>query len=587
MGGNFLIQSMELKDIFTLEDFTDEHKLIASSVEEFVRGEITPNFEKLEEINLPFLRELLGKAGNLGFLSTEVEEQYGGSNLDKVSSLLLLEKMAQGDSSFAHTYSVQSGIASIITTFGNDEQKRRYLPPLLKAQEIGAFAVTEPEAGSDIFSLKTTAELSSGEQHYLLNGTKQFISNGGLADIFITFAKIGQYGLTGFIVEKDTDGVSIGADEIKMGLNGLSNCTIYFENAKVPLQNILGEVGKGHSVLINSLIHSRLKMGSLCLGLSKAVLEKAVKYGKERIQFGKPICEFGLIKEKIAEMAMRIFAAETILFRTAGHIDAHHEKDICSKNPFPIWMKNALFKYSIECAIVKVFCSEILNYVVDQGLQIFGGYGYIRGYFVEKAYRDARIYRILDGTNEINRLSIFDLITKELSKRGFPFCLKAKVLPDQVEDMVNISDSGHELAKIENQKKAIILVKSIVLSLLELGAKKAKGKTFESDIQEILALISESIIETYIMESIFLRTLKTENRFHIERSSIQKEVASVYINYTFFKIFEITKEILSALGEFDLLRNWSKKFSQYIPFDTISSKRYIADRIIHQGSYRV
>src|SRR4030043_2149892 len=387
-GGAFLIDSISPQEVFTPEDFNEEQRLVAKAVTELVAGEVQPVSEDIEEKKEGLLPSLLKKAGELGFLSADIPEEYGGQDLDKVSSLLVWEKMAQGGGSFMATVGAHTGIGSLpIVFFGTKDQKRRYLPKMATGEIIGAYALTEPEAGSDALNAKTTATLSTDGKYYILNGQKQFITNAGIAGTFITYAKVDGDKFTSFIVERNFEGVSLDEEENKMGVKGCSTRSVIFTDAKVPVENVLGEVGKGHIVAFNTLNIGRFKLGAGGVGSSKNALQDAVTYAKQRVQFGKPIAEFGLIKQKIGEMAIQSFIMESMVYRTGGLTDLILKRIDRHAEDVGIQMAKGIEEYAIEDSINKVFCSENAGYIIDEAVQIHGGYGYIHEFPVERGSR--------------------------------------------------------------------------------------------------------------------------------------------------------------------------------------------------------
>ena len=401
-GGHFLIQTTPETAIFTPEDFSKENKAIAKSVKEFIAGEIQSRWDEVEHVNNELSRELMRKAGEIGLLAADIPEEYDGMALDKVSSLIISDILGQGAGSFTITELNHTGIGTLpLAFFGTGDQKKRYLPGLSSGQLIGAFGLTEPDAGSDALNANTTATLSEDGKHYILNGTKCFITNAGFADLIFAFAKVDAKAFTAFIVEFDADGISTDAEEIKMGMKGTSTRTVNFNNVKVPVENVLGEVGKGHVVALNALNMGRFKVGAVCVGNARGTFSEAVKYARQRVQFGQPICEFGLIKEKIGEMATRVFAGESMMYRTAGVIDQMIKKEgDTSAEDIGRVTAAALAEYLIECSIIKIYGSEIQGFVADESVQIFGGYGYIYENPAELSFRNARINRIWEGTKE-------------------------------------------------------------------------------------------------------------------------------------------------------------------------------------------
>lgn len=584
-GGAFLIESTSPEEVFTPEDFGEEQILIAKAVTDFVVGEVQPVIEEIEEKKEGLLVSLLKKAGELGFLSADIPEEYGGQDLDKVTSLLIWEKMAQAGGSFMATFGTHTGIGSLpILFFGTPDQKRRYLPKLATGEMIGAYALTEPEAGSDALNSKTTAVLSADGKHYILNGQKQFITNAGIADLFTTYAKVDGEKFTSFIVERTFDGVSLDEEENKMGVKGSSTRGVIFSDVKVPVENVLGEVGKGHIVALNVLNMGRFSLGAGCLGGAKSALQEATTYAKKRVQFGKPICEFGLIRQKIAEMAIRCFIMESMVYRTGG-LTAQMFKTIDRKaEDVGLQMAKAIEEYNIEDSINKVFCSENAGYVVDEAVQIHGGYGYIHDYPVERGYRDERINRIWEGTNEINRLLIIEMLTRRALKGRLPLLSAAQRLASEILTL---------RPKIEVDDKELTLQQEMVdlskkMTLLVMGLTIQKYMTNLVEEQELLGLLSDMVIQVYAMESALLRALKSLNRSHDEKAELQKAMVKVYVNDAFDRLEGFAKVALSAMAEGDPLRTQLsalKKLTRFLPVNTIALRRKIAEAVIKAGKY--
>jgi len=584
-GGAFLIESISPDKIFTPEEFNEEQRLIAQAATEFVIGEVQPVMEEIEAQKEGLLPSLVKKAGELGFLSGDIEEEYGGQGLDKVSVLLLMEKLSQGGGSFMVAYAVHTGIGSLpIIFFGNKDQKKRYLPKIATGEMITAYALTEPEAGSDALNAKTIATLSPDGKYYLLNGQKQFISNAGFADLFVTYAKVDGDKFTSFIVERTFEGVSLDEEENKMGMKGSSTRSVIFTDAKVPVENVLGEVGKGHIVAFNTLNIGRFKLGGGCVGSSKSALQDAVTHAKQRVQFGKPIAEFGLIKHKIAEMAIRIFTTESMVYRTAGMIDQILKRIDPHAEDVGMQMAKGIEEYAIEDSINKVYSSEMLDYVVDEALQIHGGYGYIHDYPIERGYRDSRINRIWEGTNEINRLLIMDMLTKRAMKNRLPLLSEAQRVANDLLSLRPKIDSDDE--RLTLQKEMVEMAKKI--TLLVAGAAVQKYMMRLAEEQEILGWLSDMVIEIFAMESALLRAMKTMEHFSDERAEIQKAMVKVYVNDAFDRIESLAKQIFSAIAEGDILRTQLsalKKLTRFNPVNTVSLRRQIAEHVIKIGRY--
>jgi len=584
-GGAFLIEPISPQEVFTPEEFSEEQRLIARAVTEFVAGELEPVTEDIEEKREGLLASLIKKAGELGFLSADIPEEYGGQELDKVSSLLMMEKMAPAGGSFMATYGVQTGIGSLpIIFFGSKDQKSRYLPKIATGEMIVAYALTESEAGSDALNAKTTATLSPDKKYYILNGQKQFITNAGIADMFVTYAKVDGDKFTSFIVERKFEGVSLDEEENKMGVKGSSTRSVIFTDAKVPVENVLGEVGRGHVVAFNTLNVGRFKLGAGCLGGAKSALQVAVSYAKQRVQFGRPISEYGLIKHKIAEMAIRSFAMESMVYRTAALVDRILQRIDRHADDVGIRMANGIEEYAIEDSINKVYCSEMAGYTVDEALQIHGGYGYIHDYAIERGYRDSRINRIWEGTNEINRLLIMDMLTKRAMKNRLPVLAAAQKV---VNELLTLrpkveTDDG----KLTLQKEMVEMSKKIALLVAGAAVQKYMMKLAEE--QEILASISDIVIEVFAMESALLRAMKSMEKFGDEKSEIQKAMVKVYVNDAFDRVEGFAKQALAAIAEGDTLRTQLsalKKLTRFIPVNTIALRREIADSLIKIGRY--
>ena len=584
-GGAFLIESISPQQVFTPEEYSEEQRLIAKAATEFIVGEVQPVTDDIEAQKEGLLPGLIKKAGELGFLSGDITEEDGGQGLDKVSVLLMTEKLSQGGGSFMVAYAVHTGIGSLpIVFFGNRDQKKRYLPKIATGEMIVAYALTEPEAGSDALGAKTVAMLSPDGKYYLLNGQKQFISNAGFADLFVTYAKVDGDKFTSFIVERKFDGVSLDEEENKMGMKGSSTRSVIFTDAKVPVGNVLGEVGRGHIVALNTLNIGRFKLGAGCVGSAKSALQDCVTYAKQRVQFGKPIAEFGLIKHKIAEIAIRTFTVESMVYRTAEMTDQilkrvdHHAEDV------GIQMARAIEEYAIEDSINKIYASEMLDYIVDEALQIHGGYGYIHDYAIERGYRDSRINRIWEGTNEINRLLIIDMLTKRAMQNRLPVLAVAQKVASELLTLRPKVESDD--GKLTLQKEMVEMSKKI--ALLTAGAAVQKYMMKLGDEQEIMGSISDMVIEVFAMESALLRAMKSMEKSGDEKARIQQSMVKVYVNDAFNRVEGFAKQGLAAIAEGDTLRtllSGIKKLTRFTPVNTIGLRREIADHVIKIGRY--
>ncbi len=586
-GGEFLITDALPEEVFTPEDYSKDQRLVAQSAEEFAIKELLARSEQLREVNYELLKQLLLKAGELGFLGADMPEVFGGSELDKVSSMLIAEKLCFGVSGFMAAYGVQTGIGSLpIVLFGSPEQKKKYLPRIASAEIVAAYALTEPGHGSDALGAEARAVLSEDGKHYILNGTKQFITNAGFADLFITYAQIDETKFTSFIVERKWDGVSVDEEEKKMGMHGSSTRAVIFQNVKVPVENVLGEVGKGHIVALNTLNVGRFKIAPMVVGSAKSIFAEAVKYSKGRVQFGKPICEFGLIKQKIADMLIKIYVVESMAYRTAFLLDMALEGIDPTKADAGAKTGEAIRKYALECSINKVFGTEMLDFVVDECVQIFGGYGYIQDYPAEGAYRDSRINRIWEGTNEINRMLIVDTLMRAAMKGELPLL---QVIQQATQDLLTFRPEMTEPeGTLEKEKKLVSMAKKI--ALLAAGAAVQKYMEKLGNQQEIIAMISDIIIEIFAMESALLRTLKKVQKEGEEKSEIQIAVTRIYINDAFAKAEWLAKQIFASLAEGEELRTQLmalKRLSRNTPINTVVLRRQIADSVIPLARYHL
>lgn len=583
-GGSYLIETHAPADVFTPEELNEEHHMIGKTAEDFVRDRVLPVLEEIENHNFDHTVRLLQEAGELGLLGADVPEAYGGLELDKISSTLITEKIAQGRS-FSLSLGAHVGIGTLpIVFFGTEEQKKKYLPPLASGEKFAAYALTEPGSGSDALGAKTVAKLSADGKHYILNGEKQWITNSAFAHIFIVYAKIDGEKFTAFIVERDFPGVSTGPEEKKMGIKGSSTRTLILDEAKVPVENVLGEIGKGHLIAFNILNIGRYKLGVGCVGSAKRALELSTKYANERKQFKKPIAQFPLIQEKLATMAAKTFALESAIYRTGGLIEEGLSQ---LDGAAGVDTARAIAEYALECSITKVFGSEVLDYVVDEGVQIHGGYGFMQEYEIENMYRDSRINRIFEGTNEINRLLIPATLLRKAMKGELPLMEKAAGLQEELMMMMPAL-AEKEPALLEIEGKMIEHAKTIFLLTAGLAVEKYQTK-LENE-QEILRDIADIAIEIFAMESALLRTRKRLDQVGEEKAAASIDLTTAYVYEAFPLIEQKAKRILAAMEEGDTLRTQLsilKKLTRFESINEVALKRKIAARILQEERYAV
>jgi len=595
-GGSFLLTAASPRDVFTPEEFSAEHRLAARTLGDFLEAEVEPRTAELETHNYPLLRDLLRRLGALGFLGVDIPEAYGGAGLDFITSLLVGETMSRG--SFAVAYGAHSVIGTLpLVFFGTEDQKRRYLPGLAAGEIIGAYALTEPTAGSDALAAKTRAVGTADGRGYRLTGTKQFITNAGFADLFTTYAKVDGERFTGFIVERGTAGLEVGPEEHKMGIKGSSTASLFFDQALVPVENVLGEIGGGHRVALNILNMGRLKLAAACIGAAKRALRQALAYASERQQFGRPIASFGLVQEKFAEMAVRIYVLESMIYRTGGLIQTAREAGSAASPAVA-----AVEEYAVECAIDKVYGSEAAGIVVDELVQIYGGYGFIEDYPAARAYRDARISRIYEGTNEINRLLIAGMLLRRARRGRLPLlaALQAAVeSADRSEEgdaaaavdardrapgnryppHTDTAGSLHALrAQVERAKRAALVVAGHAL--------RAYGDALGEQ-QEVFARIADLVIEIFAMESAVVRALRAaSDGLAVEAKD---DLARLAVAGGSARMDMACREILGAMGEGDggphaRLRAVRRVLGDAAP-DLIRLRRRIAGRVLDAGGY--
>jgi alkylation response protein AidB-like acyl-CoA dehydrogenase len=587
-GGQFLLEDAAPADVFTPEDFSEEQRMIGDTTREFIERSVLPHREELEfhkkvELGKPLLRE----AGEAGLLSVDVPEAFGGMGSDKATIMLVAEHMARSGS-FVAWHGAQTGIGTLpIVYFGTKEQKERYLPKLTTGELVTAYALTEPEAGSDALSARMTAVLTPDGRHYLLTGTKQYITNAGSADLFIVFAKIDGEKFTAFIVDRDAPGLTVGPEERKMGLKGSSTCALILQDAQVPVGNVLGEIGRGHVVAFNILNVGRFKLGAGTVGGCKLVLEHAIPYVTQRRQFGRPLSDFGLIRAKIGDIAARTFVAESMVYRTAGLMDraiesldpaaADHDRQTIHK----------VEEFTIECSMIKVFASESLALAADEGLQMLGGYGFCEEYFLEEVYRDERINRIFEGTNEINRMLIPGMILRKALKKELPFFAAARQVADELLGPPEFGEAG-EPGFLEVEARLVKAMKKSCVAALGFAAQ-----TFGEDLkdhQEVLADVADMVMETYACESGLLRTLKKAAKDGEDGARLMADMLTLYVHDAMDRVAIWGRNALAQSASGDELRTMMaglRRLTKHEPVNRAELHGVIAERLVEAGRYVV
>ena len=582
-GGSFLLESPRPEDVFTPADLTDDQKLIAQTAEEFVLKEVVPHIKELEEKKPGLMVELVKKAAELGLMGGGVPEEYGGAGLDKITTTVLTEKLSLYGG-FAVTHGAHAGIGTLpIVYFGTEAQKKTYLPKLATAEWIGAYCLSEPQAGSDAQNALTRAELSPDGSQWILDGQKMWITNGSFADVYIVFAKVNGEKFSAFIVERAFPGFKVGHEEHKMGIHGSSTTPIFLENCKVPKENLLHEIGRGHIVAFNILNAGRFTLGASCVGGSKHVLATASKYAKERKAFGKQIGEFGLMKEKLAEMAIQIFAVESMVYRSAGNIEAAMAAAAGSGDKIQNTMK-VLEEYAVESSIAKVYGSEMLDFVVDEGVQIYGGYGFHEEYPVCRAYRDSRINRIFEGTNEINRMLIVQMLMKRAMGGQLPLIPAAMKLADEI--LAGPSSDETPEGVLAEEARVVANAKKIFLQAAGGAVQKYREKL--ADEQELIGALANMVMEIYAMESSLLRAQKSAAARGEAAAQAILDAARVFITDAAGRVENEARRALAAVHEGDMLTTQMallKRFAKRAPVDTIALRRNVAAAVQAQDKY--
>jgi len=582
-GGSFLIEDLNPDDIFTPEDFNEQHQLIAQTAEEFAANEIAPNIEKMERKEFSLTRDLVKKAGDLGLSSVDVPEAYGGTHMDKVTSAIIADRLAIYGG-FSTTWGAHTCIGTLpIVYFGTEEQKKKYLPKLASGEMVGAYALSESSSASDSLNCRARAELSPDGKHYILNGEKMWITNAGFADLFTVFAKVNGEKFTAFLIERNFPGFSVGAEEHKMGIRGSSTCPLILNDCKVPIANVLGEIGKGHVIAFNVLNVGRFKLGAGCVGSARRCIESAIGYAKQRKAFGKVIADFGLIREKLANMAAGIFTGESMAYRTVGMMDMAiarlegHASDMAA-------VRKIIDEYAVECSILKVWGSELIDYVVDEMVQIYGGYGFVEEYPAERAYRDARINRIFEGTNEINRLVITGFLLKRAMSGQLPLMPAIKKLMDEV--LAGASSGNGSLDRFAEEHKLVSAAKKIGLFTAGVAVQKYMQAIQEQ--QEVMGAIADMAIQTYAMESVLLRAQKLAAKNGEAACGHALAMTRIYLAEAMEKVESAGRMVLAAASEGDMLRSQMailRRLTKYEPFNLVALRQAVAQRVIEAGRY--
>ncbi len=584
LGGSFLLEERQTADVFTPEDFTEQHQMIGQTAEEFAVNEILPQAEKIEHKDFSVSRALLKKAGDLGLSGVEIPEAYGGLEMDKVTAAVIADHIAKY-AGFATTWGAHSGIGLLpIVYFGTEQQKLKYLPRLAAGEMVGAYALSESSSGSDALNCRTRAELSADGKHYILNGEKMWITNAGFADLFTVFAKIDGEKFSAFLIERNFPGFSVGAEEHKMGIRGSSTCPLILNDCRVPVENLLGEIGKGHVIAFNILNVGRFKLGAMCVGGARVSITNAVGYAKQRKAFGKTIADFGLVREKIANMAALIYVGESLVYRTVGMMDDLLSSVDKASPDAAKEQRKAIEEYAVECSILKVWGSEMIDSVVDESLQIYAGYGFVEEYPAERAYRDARINRIFEGTNEINRLIITGFLLKRATSGQLPLMPAIKKLMDEV---LSGPSAGEEIeGPLAEERKLLANAKK--LGLFVAGAATQKYMMAIQDQQEVMGAIADMTIEIYAMESAVLRAQKLAEQKGEAAAALPIAMTRFYMTQALEKVEAAAKKVIADVADGDMLRTQLaiiRRLAKHDPFNTIALGQQIAQKTIERGKY--
>jgi alkylation response protein AidB-like acyl-CoA dehydrogenase len=582
-GGAWLIGETDPANVMTPERLTEEHQLIRQTASEFINGEVIPVNDRLEQKDWPLQRELVKKCGSLGLLGTNIPEEYGGVDLDKIATLIVSESIAE-HASFAATFGAQANLTILpIYMFGTEAQRQKYLPGLVSGELVGSYCLSESGSGSDALAAKTRA-MKQADGSFVISGEKMWITNGGFADVFIIFAKVDGEHFTAFIVERQWAGVSSGKEEHKLGLHGSSTTPIILQDVKVPADAVLGEIGKGHKVAFNVLNFGRFKLGAMCSGGARRTIQEGAKYAAARKQFGVPIATFGAIKHKLGEMTARQYALESMMYRTAGLIDQRIASTPDRKANDATPMLQALEEFAVEASIAKVLGSETIDFIIDENLQIHGGNGFVRDYPAEGHYRDARVNRIFEGTNEINRLLIPGMLMKKAMKGDLPLMAAAKALQDEImSPSMTMPDDGDSVLSAE--ARACATFKKVVLMVAG-SAMQRYGTKIEHE-QEVLSYLADILIDTYAAESAMLRARDAVTR-KVSNAEMHLQAASITVNEAAGRIELAARSALAAMADGDVLRTQLaalRRLMKVTPVNTVVMRRALADATVASGDY--
>ena len=598
-GGSFLLEDRLPNEVFTPEDLNEEQRQIAETAARFARERILPEVERIEAKEAGLMRQLLREAADLGFTAIDIPEDFGGLGLDKVTSALVADYSAVV-ASFSTAFGAHAGIGTLpLVWYGTSEQKQKYLPRLATAEIIGAYALSEATSGSDAMNIRTRATLSADGSEYILNGEKMWITNGGFADLYTVFAKVvtpedaaGKF--SAFLVERGTSGFTTGNEEHKLGIRGSSTCPLIFSDCRIPAGNLLGEIGKGHHIAFNILNMGRFKLGAACLGGARQAIELAVSYAKERTAFGKPIAEFGLIQRKIATMATKLFVTESMAYRTAGMMDAalaklEEEQAKAGQDVTAREIQKRIEEYAVECSILKVYGSEMLGYATDELVQIMGGYGYVEDYPAERLYRDARINRIFEGTNEINRLIITGWLMKRALNGQLPLLAAIKKLMDEIMQPPSFEEEDLD-APLAREAKVLATLRKMVL--LASGAASQRFMASLQEQQEVMGDLADGIMAVFALESALLRARKMSAKAGAaaRTAATAAKMTTVFAEEALATVEQAARRVLAASAEGDALQvqlGVLRRFARIAPVDSVTVQRAIAGHFLAAGRYRL